>query len=199
MKIETFVKKATLQKYDSAVFIAEHREFLCNFKSVLPVLALLEKRQILPTPALTQILQLIITEKDLDETFEVVNRETGEIQHKTLAQIDKSPKKVPHRYALFFFVKDGTSENCVAVLNADTFQDATRQSNNKLFRREDSVYMDILGDNITTRITRDDAVKAILGGKLGGNVSTKRTTKAGGGGLSWKPTAKQDNPKFSGG
>lgn len=199
MKIETFVKRA-MGKVDAGSFIREHRDFLCGFKSVRPILAMLENREMYPTPALQQILQVIITEKDpMEKTEEVVNLKTGVITAKTSAAVEKAAKKKePKKYQLFLFVKAEFGGETVAdTFDAPDYGTAMRDSYRILFQNEHSLYMDITGMGVTTRITRDQAVGEILRESPGGKMATKRTNKGGGSGLGWKVSAKQFVAKFS--
>lgn len=200
MRIETFVKRATGQ-VNAERFIAEHRNFLCGFKSVLPILAMLERGEIFPTPALVNILTVLVTEKDPDvKDIEVVDKETGEITVKSLSQVEKEPaKKEPKTYTLFLFCKDDFGgEECVETFEADLWQDVERLSHRTLFRKTDSIYMDVYGMGVTTRISREDAVREILrcGPMRGGNTATKRTSKMTSS-LSWGMKAKTSTSKFS--
>lgn len=199
MRIETFVKKA-MGKVAADTFLAEHRQFLCGFKSIRPVLAMLEQKRILPTPALHQILQLIMTEQDPSEkTEEVVNTTTGEVTTKTLVAVEKAAKKrEPKRYQMILFVKGaGGSENpSDETYDAADYGMAMRDAYRILFRNEDSIYMDITGDRVTTRIMRDEAMGHILGTGPGGKTATKKTAKTSSG-LGWRVSAKGYTAKFS--
>lgn len=205
MKIDTFRKRA-MGKVAADVFLAEHRDFLCGFKSILPVLALLEKRAIMPTPALHQILTLIALEKDPFEdahkksakkTVEKVDMETGEVTNViVLAEKRERKKGEPKKYQMFLFEKDGNSENCTAVYEEDSYTDVMKVANRKLFQNEASVYIDVIGDGVTTRIHRVDAMRELLGHGPGGKAATKQTAKVSAS-LGWNCSAKNFVAKFS--
>lgn len=202
MKIDTFRKRA-MGKVAADVFLAEHRDFLCGFKSILPVLALLEQKVILPTPALHQILTLISLEKDPTEapsgrTSEVIDVVTGEITNvvaKVTAPVRK--KGEPKRYQLYLFEKTlGGGENCTAQYEEDLYTEVMKVANRKLFQNENSVYIDVIGDGISTRIDRIDAMRELLNHGPGGKAATKKTAKTSAG-LGWKCSAKNFVAKFS--
>lgn len=199
MLIATFLKQATNigGKMSASQFIGKHREYLCQFERVSPILAMLEKGRILPTPALTQILTLLALEKDPHEkTQEVLNPKTGEVKVKSLTQVEKASlkkeKKTP-RYVIFLYLNDGTL--LPEQFPADDYGEAMRISYRKLFRREDSTQAEILGLGVSTFIDRNDAVAEIL--RKGPTPATKREHKGGGSGLGWKVSAKSFVAKFS--
>jgi hypothetical protein len=196
MKIDTFIKKAVTGQHSASVFLKEHKDFLCCFPRLVPVLAAVEAGRLFPTPALTQILTLLVLEKDPNaKTEEVVNLKTGEITHKSLGQVEKAErKKVKKKYLLFLFIDEGAS--IAEEYAAADYGEAMRISYRKLFAREDACFMDIAGMGVITRITRVQAMKEMLRGNLGGNVATKKTAKTSSG-LSWVSTVKQYNAKFS--
>jgi hypothetical protein len=202
MRIDTFRKRA-MGKVDAAAFLAEHRNFLCGFKSILPVLALLENRVIFPTPALMQILTLLALEKDPFEekpsqkTVEKVDLETGEVTNViVLAERKERKKGEPKRYQMFLFEKEGSSVNCKDTYEEDSYTDCMKVANRKLFQNEASVYMDVIGDGISTRIHRVDAMREMLGHGPGGKTATKKTAKTSAS-LGQRCSAKNFVAKFS--
>ncbi len=201
MKIDTFRKRA-MGKIDAGLFLQEHRDFLCGFKSILPVLALVENKTLYPTPALHQILTLISLEKEPEvpgkrATEEVIDMVTGEITNVVAKVITPARKKGdPKRYQMYLFEKQGVSENCTSQYEEDSYTEVMKTANRKLFQNESSVYIDVIGDGISTRILRVDAMRELLGHGPGGKAATKKTAKAGGG-LGWKCSAKNFVAKFS--
>jgi hypothetical protein len=200
MKIDTFMKRA-VGHVDAATFLAEHRNFLCTFPTVMPVLAMLEEKTIFPTGALQQIVTLMALEKDPltekpQKVTEKINRETGEIT-KVIEKVTEPKKRgLPKRYQMFLFEKDGESEVCTAVYDADLYTEVMKIADRKLFQNESSVYIDAMADGVTTRIHRVDAMRRILGHGPGGKTATKKTAKTSAG-LGHRCTAKNFVAKFS--
>lgn len=198
MRIETFRKRA-VGKINAAIFLADHRDFLMAFPSVLPVLAQLEKRMLMPTQALQQIVTLMALEKDpIDDKVEVVHPKTGEVKEKTVASVEKAAKKkVQKKYQLFLFVKEeGGMRIHDKVEEASTYQEAMNIAYLRLFHHGNAMYMDVIGLGVTTRITRDDAMREMLGKRRGGVMATKTTgTKSAA--LTGRATVKNFVAKFS--
>lgn len=201
MRIDTFRKRA-MGKVDAASFIAEHRAFLCGFKSILPVLALLENRTIYPTPALHQILLLIALESEPEvlsekRTTEKVDMETGEVTNViVLAEKKERKRGEPKRYQMYLFEKQGHGINCTEEYEEDSYTDVMKVSNRKLVQNEASVYMDVIGLGVTTRIQRVDAMREVLGHGPGGKAATKKTAKTSAS-LGQRCSAKNFVAKFS--
>lgn len=200
MKIDTFVKKAVKGHVNPVVFLKEHRDYLMGFRRIVPILVALEKKTLFPTAALKDILTLIVLEKDPEEkTVEELNEKTGEIKMKSPKQLEKVKEKkvhIPKKYQLFLILKDADGNEFFQdeTYEADTYQEATRISHTRLFRREDSIRMDVIGGGVTTGISRDDAMRELLGKRIGGSMAVKKTASSGGG---YTCKSKAYSPKFS--
>lgn len=201
MRISTFLQKASRLsgKQTAADFLAEHAEYLSQFDSVLPVLVMLEAGDILPTPALMQVQELILTEKDPEVGEEVVDRETGEITvlPSPAAVAKKEKAKRAPKYMCMIFTDEG--KDIAETFYEDDYGAAERAAHRKLFHNASACWCDIsgcgAGINVTTRVTRVAAMGKILRHGPGGKVSTRKTS-AGTGSLV-VPVAKESRAHFS--
>lgn len=195
MRIDTFLKKAVHGKHSASVFLKEHRGYLLNFPRVAPILVALEKGDIFPTPALVQILNLLVLERDpATEEVEFVNPKTGEVRVRKVLDV-AAKKKTVKKYQIFIFIDKG-KDISEEIYEAAEYGEAERIAFRKLFHREDSCWADILGMGITTRVFRETAMKAILNGHLGGNQASKKVSK--GTGSFSHARVKNSVSKFSG-
>lgn len=202
MLIETFLKKAvnTSGKVSASAFIKEHRNFLCSFPRILPILVAMDQGKMFPTPALEQIVTLMAVEKDPAKAVKAT-KET--VQKDGTIKVEKvpSPKKPPMKYLLFLYLKDSNGNEYIdgeKNEGAEEYGDAEHIAHLRLFRREDSTKMEIIGMGISTFVSRDDAIRSLMGrqpGKPGAFCKTEK--KGGGSGLGWKPSAKNYVAKFS--
>lgn len=178
MKIETFLKRA-VGKVNAYTFLHKHKDYLCTFPRIVPVLVRMEKNELFPTQALNEVVSLIAMEKDPLETVEVVNKKTGEVKNKKVSVLEKVGKKREvKKYQLFLFAKSyGGGNEVVAIYDAVDFGAALTISYRKLFQREDSVYLDIIGLGVTTRVSRDDAIREILGRGRGHSMVCQKARK----------------------
>lgn len=191
-----FLHKCSTKAANSAIaFLAAHRSFLetgelAEYTS--PILAKLDSRELLPTPALKEIQYAVMTH--------IFESDRQKLEEKVQAQQEGSPKSTRKSWMATIYDAAGVIQSRTKddgevedlVKGFDLSSDADRWVDRRLFEGASDWYGEVshtVIPNVCTRIERQDAIARILKTKKGPTVQVRgKSTKTLGFGVKAKPT-----------
>ncbi len=191
-----FLHKSTQKAANSATaFIAQYREFLLTgelAKACGPIIARMDKNEVLPTPALREIQNAVM--------IHIIEKDTHEIERAEQVSAPVTTKP----YLATVYHADGTiatrinskGEEVDLVMAFDLPQRANEWADRRLFDGKSDWYADVTHSksNAIERKERNDSVSRIMKKKKGPVIHVKsKTTQT----LSFGVRCKQDRQSFS--
>lgn len=197
-----FLRKSTSAKVSADAFLASHREWLetgelAQFTS--PLLAKLDSKELLPTPCLNEINNLVLAHM------------LGQDIAKGEAQMDKAARTGEGKPYLST-VYDSKGNICTRindegnevelVQDFERLSDAANYADRKLFDGAPDWFAVIqhlklidkeTNEPMATIVMRDEAIARVLRGKAGAVMHRNRSSSA----LTWKPKVKESRCHFS--
>lgn len=198
-----FLHKAKSSKVSAEGFLAAHRSFLeTGSLAVLtsPILTKLDSKDILPTPALEEIKNVVLTHMLAKNILAAENK----INNPAVAKTNKNWTATIYDStgSVQVHVNEKTGDEEELIKNFDHASEADDWSDRKLFDGSAGWYGVVVSNKILTKegealssiILRDDAIARIMHLRSGSvcKKQTKSTSK-----LSWGVKAKQDHCSFS--
>lgn len=189
-----FLHKASGKAAVSAgAFLAQHREWLETgtlASLTAPILARLDAGEIMPTPALGEIRQAVISHmiaREIVKGQRAVEHTAKEPSKPYLAKVYDAAGNVCTRVG-----EDGEAKDLVQGF--DLSQRAHDWCNRRLDEQEPGAYALITWQGTTMRIERDDAIYRLHGAHRAGPAMKRKPTSAA---LGWKMKAQGDHFHFS--
>jgi hypothetical protein len=186
-------------KISAVAFLEAHREFLLTgalAPLTKPLLSKLEKKEILPTPCLEEIQNIVLANMIATEAVKAEQSMKKEIASKAyLATVYDSKGNVCARI-------NDKGEEVDLIASFDKLADADRWADRKLFDSASDTFAVVnhlklidknTGEPMATVVMRNDAISRILRGKIGAVMHRNKVSSS----LSWGVHAKNDTCHFS--